>query len=309
VQTESVHHILKGGGDSIGALGAIQRVYFNIGSCAEQCWLNHLTDLRQIDPQARNFGQTPFDIGQCRRDCPNFRAIEDRVHNMLDFFLSRTEGQARDLALARANQRNAKYTEADLVRDLERNFGKPARWRAASRCSSTTARAAIPAASRRSRRSISAPSTAKPGCAPTGWATMCRFRSPRWAPTAAARCIPTTCVGHVWQEFANEDYHARPTVSGMLEPHDGGRGYYRNVSLVNLWAHAPFLHNNSVGPELCGWGGDKSNPYELYRVPAMSMPASRAIRRWRRTSSRPAGPTIPRWTAASSCMSRRCASC
>lgn len=27
------------------------------------------------------------------------------------------------------------------------------------------------------------------------------------------------------------------------EPGDGGRGYYRNISLVNLWAHAPFLHN------------------------------------------------------------------
>ena len=45
-----VHHILKGGEDSIGALEAIQRVYFNIGSCAEQCWVNHLTDLRQVDP-------------------------------------------------------------------------------------------------------------------------------------------------------------------------------------------------------------------------------------------------------------------
>jgi len=54
-------------------------------------------------------------------------------------------------------------------------------------------------------------------------------------------------------------------VSGILEPHDGGRGYYRNISLLNAWAHAPFLHNNAVGPELCGWGGAKGNPYELYR--------------------------------------------
>ncbi|MGZ5650295.1 MAG: hypothetical protein ACXWG8_08190 [Usitatibacter sp.] len=45
-----VHHILKGGEDSIGALEAIQRVYFNIGSCSEQCWVNHLTDFRQVDP-------------------------------------------------------------------------------------------------------------------------------------------------------------------------------------------------------------------------------------------------------------------
>ena len=52
LQKETVHHILKGGEDSIGALEAIQRVYFNIGSCSEQCWVNHLTDLRQLDPQA-----------------------------------------------------------------------------------------------------------------------------------------------------------------------------------------------------------------------------------------------------------------
>jgi hypothetical protein len=72
-----VHHILKGGEDSIGGLEAIQRVYFNIGSCAEACWVNHLTDFRQVDPAQRGFGQSAFSIGQCRRDCPHFRAIED----------------------------------------------------------------------------------------------------------------------------------------------------------------------------------------------------------------------------------------
>jgi hypothetical protein len=85
---DGVHHILKGGEDSIGALEAIQRVYFNIGSCAEACWVNHLTDFRQVDPVQRGFGQTSFRIGQCRRDCPNFRAIEDRLTNVLDFFIS-----------------------------------------------------------------------------------------------------------------------------------------------------------------------------------------------------------------------------
>ena len=29
---------------------------------------------------------------------------------------------------------------------------------------------------------------------------------------------------------------------------DGGRGYYRNISLLSLWAHAPFMHNNAIGP-------------------------------------------------------------
>ena len=50
--TEMVPNILKGGEDSIGFNGAVQRVYFNIGSCSEQCWVNHIPDLRQADPQA-----------------------------------------------------------------------------------------------------------------------------------------------------------------------------------------------------------------------------------------------------------------
>ncbi|HEY9099503.1 MAG TPA: hypothetical protein VIN38_11595 [Thiobacillus sp.] len=40
------------------------------------------------------------------------------------------------------------------------------------------------------------------------------------------------------------------------------RGYYRNASLPNLWAHALFLNNNSVGRS---YGGVKTHPYELYR--------------------------------------------
>ncbi|RPI44628.1 MAG: cytochrome c, partial [Betaproteobacteria bacterium] len=127
---EAVHHILKGGEDSIGALEAIQRVYFNIGSCSEQCWVNHLTDLRQLDPEQRGFGQTPFNIGQCRRDCPNFRAIEDRLENILDFFFS-PEAFATDLAVARQNERrksdpNAVYGLPELVADLDKEFGSGA---------------------------------------------------------------------------------------------------------------------------------------------------------------------------------------
>ncbi len=85
---DGVQNILKGGEDSIGANEAIQRVYFNIGSCAEQCWVNHLPDLRAVDPAQRNYGQTPFDIGQCRRDCASFRAIEDRLDDIEAFFLT-----------------------------------------------------------------------------------------------------------------------------------------------------------------------------------------------------------------------------
>ena len=57
--TEVVPQLLKGGEDSIGILEAIQRVYINIGTCSEESWANHLTDMRQLDPTLRGFGQTP----------------------------------------------------------------------------------------------------------------------------------------------------------------------------------------------------------------------------------------------------------
>lgn len=266
---ETVHHILKGGEDSVGALGAIQRVYFNIGSCSEQCWLNHLTDLRQLDPTARNFGQTPFDLGQCRRDCAHFRAIEDRLHNVLDFFLSSPEGQAADLQVARENQLrqnnpNARYDYDDLVADLERDYGKGAVSRGKAVFAENCARCH---------------SSAKEPFAAVDFRAVDENTGLRadWlgndVPTPASEVGSYRCRalhsnhlrGHVWEQFASETYLARPPDASLAEPNGGGRGYYRNVSLLNLWAHAPFLHNNSLGPELCGWGGDASNPYELYR--------------------------------------------
>ena len=179
-----MHHILKGGEDSIGALEAIQRVYFNIGSCSEQCWVNHLTDLRQLDPQARNFGQTPFDIGQCRRDCPNFRAIEDRLPDIAAFLFSK-ENHATDLAVARANELKAKgmdaaYTQDNLVAELDRRFGHGAVARGrevfAAQLRALPLEHAQGRRAARSRTATSAPSTRRPGCARTGWATTCR----RW---------------------------------------------------------------------------------------------------------------------------------
>ena len=268
LEKETVHHILKGGEDSIGALGAIQRVYFNIGSCAESCWLNHLTDLRQLDPTARNFGQTPFDMGQCRRDCPNFRAIEDRVSDILAFFLS-PEGTAMDLQAARENQRRqarpaARYDYDDLLTDLEKQFGKGSVGRGrtvfaanCARCHSsgsapfdtTDFRAVDPATGLRS-----------------DWLGNDQATPVSEVGTERCRALHSNHLhGHVWEEFASETYRARPAVSNIPEPNGGGRGYYRNLSLLNLWAFAPFMHNNAIGPEVCGWGGDRANPYEFYR--------------------------------------------
>lgn len=269
--TETVHHILKGGEDSIGALEAIQRVYFNIGSCSEQCWINHLTDLRQLDPTSRNFGQTPFDIGQCRRDCPNFRAIEDRLPDILAFLMSK-EADATDLATARANAKRAtstkaSYTSSDLQRDLDRQFGANAVARGRDVFAANCARchSSVPATAENTFKSRDF-SAVKTGGMRADWLGSDQATLATEVGTNRCRALHSNHMsGHIWEEYGSETLRARPPDPAIREPHGGGRGYYRNISLLSLWAHAPFMHNNAIGPELCGQPANKAN--QFYRSP------------------------------------------
>ena len=79
--------------------------------------------------------------------------------------------------------------------------------------------------------------------------------------TNAERALATNAErGQIWEQFSSESYKTSPPVrvTGLVDPlhpslrlppvkATGGRGYYRTPSLVNVWATAPFLHNNSVG--------------------------------------------------------------
>ena len=72
--------------------------------------------------------------------------------------------------------------------------------------------------------------------------------------TYAARSLHSNHMqGRVWAEYASLDTHRRPPDPTRPEVmKGGGRGYYRNISLLSVWAHAPFMHNNAIGPEICG---------------------------------------------------------
>jgi hypothetical protein len=271
-QKETVFHILKGGEDSIGGLEAIQRVYFNIGSCAEQCWVNHLTDLRQVDPQGRNFGQTPFDIGQCRRDCPNFRAIEDRLSDILNFLLS-SETYATDLHVARENERKAKNPKAkygydDLVAELNKRFGTNAVERGrelfagnCARCHSSIPESVGGPFKNRDFRAVDSKTGLRADWMGNDQATLASEVG-----TFRCRALHSNHMeGHVWQEYGSDTLRQRAPDPNIKEAGDGGRGSYRNISLLSLWAHAPFMHNNAIGPEICGRPLDKNNFF--YRSP------------------------------------------
>ena len=272
-----VHHILKGGEDSTGALEAIQRVYFNIGSCSEQCWVNHFSDLRQVDPEARGFGQTPFNVGQCRRDCPNFRAVEDRLQNILDFFAS-AESDETNLQAARANARKASnpavsYTRADLAAELETEFGKGAVGRGQTVFADNCARchSSVPESAGGSfkNRDFAAPNEAHPRKIRADFLGNEQSTPVTEVGTYRCRALHSNHkVGHLYMEYGSNSMHKRPVVADIPERNelkDGGRGYLRNISLVNVWATAPFMHNNAIGPEICGNPANKDNDFHRAR--------------------------------------------
>lgn len=277
VNLPGIHHILKGGEDSTGAHEAIQRVYFNIGSCSEQCWVNHFTDMRQVDPEQRGFGQTPFNVGQCRRDCPNFRAVEDRLQNILDFFAS-AESDEADLFAARANARKAKgaagsYGRAELIADLDKEFGKGAVVRGQAVFAENCARchSSIPEAEGGpfKSRDFAAPNDAHPRKVRADFLGNDQTTPVTEVGTFRCRALHSNhMAGHLYMEYGNEPMRARPAVADIPEPDamkNGGRGYYRNVSLVNVWATAPFMHNNAIGPEVCGKPANKENDFHRAR--------------------------------------------
>jgi mono/diheme cytochrome c family protein len=255
--TENVHHILKGGEDSIGAREAVQRVYFNIGSCSEQCWVNHITDLRQADPKHRGFGQTPFDIGQCRRDCTNFRAVEDRLQNIVDFLMT---GRPMDLYRARGLN-----TQEELVAQLDREFGPNAVARGkivfAENCAACHSSEPPPFGADTDFRAVVAD---RPDLRKDFLSNEIPIPVTEVGTSRSRALHSNHMKGHVWEEYGSDTMRARPPVEGIQEPHDGGRGYYRPISLLSVWAFAPFMHNNAIGPEVCGRPTD---PLELYRSP------------------------------------------
>lgn len=250
-KTEPVPNILKGGEDSIGINEAIQRVYFNIGSCAEQCWVNHISDLRAADPAQRNYGQTPFDIGQCRRDCASFRAIEDRLDDVKAFFLAARPTdlwQARGLGSPR---------DLEIALDEEFFAGAVEQGRRVFAASCARCHSSQPGPYENVDFRATDPND------PTlriDWLGNDATSPASEIGTYTARALHSNHMpGRVWEQYASLSLHERPADPNLPEVLKGaGRGYYRNISLLSVWAHAPFMHNNAIGPESCGRPADPS---------------------------------------------------
>ncbi len=271
-----VMHILKGGEDSVGADLAAQRVYVNIGMCAEQCWVNHLNNLRELDPAQRGFQQTPFNIAQCRQDCASWRANEDRIGDVFDYILSRRPTDLKDSTLF--SKVPAQTRDAKLAEFLDNRYGGSGLVATGAQVFAQNC-AQCHSSQNTNKNDMSNDNGsfenvdffAKTTLAKSGeviradWMGNDKSTDVATVGTYKCRSLHSNhMTGHVWEQFASETNRARPAVlTGIRsEKLGGGRGYYRNISLLNLWAHAPFLHNNSVGPEICGYDSDVAyNPW------------------------------------------------
>lgn len=258
--------VLKDGADSVGALGALNRVFINIGTFSEE-WLLHFNAVVGGKPISA------IPISVARQNSAYFKATEAQTFAMAEFFLKTTG--PHHLRDAPGGARYLTADEATLTR------GKVVFAENCARCHS-------------SKVPEGAPGLDPGGCAGPdylqcwnaywSWTKTDDFKQKMRSIVLAkdfldgnylsndAR-VPVTLLhtnacsplatnairDNIWNDFSSESYKSLPSVGAITyydpytgEPHTytmpaGGRGYTRVPSLVSVWSTAPFLLNNSVG--------------------------------------------------------------
>lgn len=264
--------VLKDGADSVGALGALNRVYLNIGTFSEE-WLLHFNALVGGKPI------TPIEISVARKNSGYFQETEAETPFTALFFLNSTG--PHHLEDAPGGKEYLKKDE-NLV-----PLGKTVFAQRCARCHSSKQPTPPP--------DVPALALAEgQGCAGKNYLD-CWDKYWKWTQTddfknkmlqivnapdfldhnylSTELRVPVTLLqtnacsplatnalgGNIWDNFSSQSYKDLPSVGTITWYHPytgepktyqmpaGGRGYTRPPSLVSLWSTAPFLLNNSVG--------------------------------------------------------------
>ncbi len=265
-ETVFTARVLKDGSDSVGTLGALNRVYINIGLFSEE-WLQH------FNPLIGGKKITPMPIATLEKNSAYWRATEDQTVDLARFMLVSTDPQRLSDAPG-----GKTYLTADRTQ-LTR--GKIIFAERCARCHS-------------SKLPQLPPQDDLAGCAGSNY-MACFVRYFRYSQTDQFKSemqkivlspdfldknylstdarIPVTLLGtnaasplatnaiggNIWDNFSSQSYKELPSV-GVIRYSDaltgklvdykmpaGGRGYTRVPSLISVWSTAPFLLNNSVG--------------------------------------------------------------
>jgi hypothetical protein len=264
--------VLKDGSDSVGGLGALNRVYLNIGLFSEE-WLLHFNAL------VGGKTTSPIEIAVARKNSTYWLSTEQQTVNMALFFLKSTDPQ---------RLKDAPGGPARLTKDQALlNRGKLVFAERCARCHSSKL---PPLPAGKDPGGCAGPNyytaNGDTGCWNQYWAftktddfkkqmraivvkddflqdnfLSSEFRVPvTLLETNACSPLATNAIrNNIWDNFSSETYKQLPAVGDFTYYHPvtgaamiyqmpaGGRGYTRPASLISLWSTAPFLLNNSVG--------------------------------------------------------------
>ncbi len=265
--------VLKDGSDSVGALGALNRVYLNIGLFSEE-WLLHFR------PLLGGAEISPIRIADAQKNSAYWQATEQQTPNMALFFLKSTDphllkdapGGAAHLSEGEAQVERGKVVFADrcarchssklpsMVDTLKLENGPTLQ-----QCNGASyldcwnlywKTTKSPAFKDEMLRIVRDPDFLKDNFL----STEMRVPSTLLQTNACSPLGTNAIAGNIWDNFSSQSYKALPSVGTMQfrNPFSGaefsytlpggGRGYTRPASLVSLWSTAPFLQNNAVGP-------------------------------------------------------------
>jgi hypothetical protein len=259
--------VLKDGSDSVGALGALNRVYLNIGLFSEE-WLLHFRPLIGGKPIS------PIPIETAERNSVYWRATEQQTPNMARYLLAGT-----DPHYLKDAPDSARYLTEDAA-TVDR--GKVVFAERCARCHSSRL---PPLPSGLDLENANGPGYLTAWNAYWEWTKTEGFKTPMRQIVLATDFrddnylsselrVPITLLGinacsplatnslrnNIWDNFSSESYKTLPSVGTIKIRHPltgkeedyllpaGGRGYIRPASLVSVWSTAPFLQNNTVGP-------------------------------------------------------------
>ena len=258
--------VLKDGADSVGALGALNRVYLNIGLFSEE-WLLHFRPI--IGGQAIS----PIPIATARKNSAYWQATEQQTMYMAQF-LVKASGAHRlkdapggaahltedDATLTRGKEVFADYCArchsskpVDLPADIHLAENGPTYLENWNRYWAYTRTLAFRAAMR--------VKVLDPTFLDDNYLSN-ELRIPvTLLGTNICSPIATNAIkDNIWDNFSSSSYKSLPSVGTVKVRHPitgaekdfvvpgGGRGFTRPASLVSLWSTGPYLQNNTVGP-------------------------------------------------------------
>ncbi len=258
--------VLKDGADSVGVLGALNRVYINIGLFSEE-WLLHFNPLVGGKPT------TPIKISVANKNSVYWQVTEAQTPDMALFFLAGSSPHKLKDAPGGSKYLTADAATIDLGKTVFADY--------CARCHSSKIPKPAPGMD---PGGCSGPNYMKCWNAYWKWTQTPEFKTEMEAivrapdfldgnflsaefrvpvtllQTNACSPLATNAIrGNIWDNFSSETYKELPSVGAITYydpyngmPHSftmpaGGRGFTRPASLISLWSTAPFLLNNSVG--------------------------------------------------------------